>query len=96
MNINETIDNYFSLEQKISEYFDCPINQGIVDMRHVEFDYTDETVGWKENEEFYQADVYRKHIWVKPDLILVYLHSDFGGEYIAIFDVTKINKDVWE
>ncbi len=96
MNINETIDNYFSLEEKISQYFDCAITEEIVDMRNVQFDYTNETVGWKEDEDFYRADVYRKRIYDKPDLILIYLESDVCGNYIAIFDKTKRNENIWE
>jgi hypothetical protein len=97
MNINKTLDEYFSFESKLKAYFDTDIYEAVGDYRHVEWNYEEGgDVSWIEDDEFYMTEVYGTSVWKGPELTMFTVYSDFGGKYHAIFSNDKFNEDLEE
>lgn len=97
MNINETIDQYLSLEEKIGEYFGVELYEAVQDMREVKWYWEEGSeLSWIEDDEEYSAEIYGTSVWEKEDLTLFTLYSDFGGKYHAIVKNSNKDETVWE
>jgi hypothetical protein len=92
MDINTTIDTYFSLEEAIGKHFDTQIYEALQDMRNVKWDYEEGgDLHWIEDDEEYHGEIYGSSVWETEELTVFTLYSDFGGKYMAI--LKNSNKD---
>jgi len=97
MNINKTLDTYFSFGKTLGEYFGTIITEGVEDYRHFKWYYEDGSdVSWIEDDEFYMGEVYGTCCYKGEDLTLFTIYSDFGGTYHAIFDNDMFDENLEE
>lgn len=95
--INRTLTEYFSFEDKLQAYFGVAITEAVEDYRHVKWNYQDGgDVSWIDDDEFYIGEVYGTSCFKGKELTMFTVYSDFGGKYHAIFDNDMFDENLEE